>query len=81
MSEETKTEPGCAAPHPIIDTDECKGCGRCIAACPRHVLEFTDTLNRRGVRAASYTGSGCIGCAICFYNCPEPYAIRVRQAN
>ena len=30
-----------------------------------------------GVKAVAYKGSGCVGCGICFYNCPEPYAIRI----
>jgi hypothetical protein len=29
-----------------------------------------------GCRNAS-CGYGCIGCGMCFYNCPEPYAIKV----
>jgi len=66
-------------PRPVIDADECKGCGRCVAACPRHVLAIRDTLNRRGVKSAIYAGSGCVGCALCFYTCPEPYAIRVEK--
>ncbi len=62
----------------MIDADECKSCGRCIAACPKQVLRFRETLNRRGVRPAEYAGAGCTGCAMCFYNCPEPYTIRVQ---
>lgn len=65
------------APRPVFEEDRCKGCGRCIAACPKKVLRFKATLNRRGVRPASYVGAGCIGCAHCFYNCPEPFAIEI----
>lgn len=64
-------------PRPEIDADECKSCGRCVAACPRHCLKIEARLNRRGVSPAAYIGEGCVGCAICFYNCPEPYAIKV----
>ena len=51
----------------------------CVAACPRKVLRIKETLNVRGVNPAEYVGEGCIGCAICFYNCPEPYAIQVHK--
>ncbi len=64
-------------PRPVISQDECKGCGRCIDACPRGVLELSEHINVQGYRTARYTGEGCIGCAICFYNCPEPFAIEV----
>lgn len=68
-------------PRPVFDEDHCKSCGRCVAACPKKVLRIKDTLNRRGVNAAEYIGSGCIGCAICFYNCPEPYAVEVHTPD
>ncbi len=64
-------------PRPVFQEDHCKGCGRCVSACPKKVLRIKTTLNKRGVNAAEYVGNGCIGCSICFYNCPEPYAIEV----
>jgi NAD-dependent dihydropyrimidine dehydrogenase PreA subunit len=45
------------------------------------VLRFKASLNRRSVKPAEYAGSGCIGCGICFYNCPEPFAIEVHTAS
>lgn len=66
--------------HPEIEADSCKGCGRCVAACPRHCLELQTTLNKMGIKPVGYKGEGCIGCAMCFYNCPEPYAIKVVKA-
>ena len=71
---------GGALPRPEIEEDSCKGCGRCVAACPRKCLELKATLNKMGVKPVGYTGSGCIGCGVCFYNCPEPYAIKVVKA-
>jgi len=61
-----------------IDADLCKGCTLCIAACPAKVLAQGELLNRLGYYAVTYTGSGCTGCGICFYICPEPAAITVR---
>ena len=60
-----------------IREDECKGCGCCVADCPRDVLEIAARLNRMGYHPAEYKGDGCIACGICFYSCPEPGAITV----
>ena len=56
----------------------CKGCRLCIPACPPAVLVQSQILNRQGYYPIAYSGSGCTGCGICFYVCPEPGAITVR---
>jgi NAD-dependent dihydropyrimidine dehydrogenase PreA subunit len=60
-----------------IDSDECKGCGLCIEACPPKVIGMSERLNHYGYRTAVYAGAGCTGCGICFMACPEPGAITV----
>ncbi len=65
-------------PEPLINALECKGCGRCIIACPKQVLRMGQQLNERGYTHVEYLGEGCVGCANCFYSCPEPHAIAVR---
>lgn len=60
-----------------LDSDECKGCGLCVEACPPKVLSLSSVLNSYGYHAAKYSGSKCTGCGICFYVCPEPGAITV----
>jgi 2-oxoisovalerate ferredoxin oxidoreductase delta subunit len=67
--------------HPDIIQDECKGCGRCINACPKNCLRFSEKMNGKGYVPAVYIGEGCNGCAICFYNCPEPYALVVYKKD
>lgn len=61
----------------LIETDECKGCGLCIEACPPKVIRLSEKLNAQGYRPALYAGEGCTGCGICFLACPEPGAITV----
>jgi 2-oxoglutarate ferredoxin oxidoreductase subunit delta len=61
----------------IIAEHLCKGCCLCVAACPAEVLVQGDFLNRQGYFSISYAGSGCTGCGVCFYVCPEPGAITV----
>jgi len=60
-----------------IAFDECKGCKRCVNACPRGVLTMGVHLNVMGVPAAEVTPKECVGCGICFYTCPEPGAITI----
>lgn len=60
-----------------IDTDECKGCGLCVEACPPCVMSLSERLNHYGYPTATYAGAGCTGCGICFLACPEPGAITV----
>ncbi len=68
-------------PFPEIENDSCKSCGRCVVACPKGCLEISEVYNRFGVKSVAYKGAGCIGCGICFYNCPEPYAIRIHRPD
>ena len=66
----------------VVDIDECKGCGLCVSACPTKVIEIRkDIINKQGYHPASYKGSGCIACGICFYTCPEPGAISVYKID
>ena len=64
-------------PYPLINSLECKSCGRCVDACPKKVLSIGNILNSRGYKAVVYAGEGCIGCATCFYTCPEPHALEI----
>jgi 2-oxoglutarate ferredoxin oxidoreductase subunit delta len=60
-----------------MNSEECKGCGLCVEACPPKVLRMRDGLNRYGYHTAEYLGAGCTGCGICFFVCPEPGGIAV----
>jgi len=64
-----------------VNSDECKGCGLCMEACPPKTLHLTDGLNPYGYRTAMYVGDGCTGCGVCFLVCPEPGAITVLRLS
>ncbi|MBR5827052.1 MAG: 4Fe-4S binding protein [Clostridia bacterium] len=55
-----------------INSLYCKGCGYCIAFCPKHILEMG---KERSVRGFFYPvqidESACNGCGICALMCPE----------
>lgn len=56
----------------VIDKDRCKSCNLCIVYCPVKHLQLSSQLNKRGVRfAQTVLATGCIGCGICFFMCPE----------
>ena len=48
-------------------TDLCKGCGLCVAACPKKIIELAkDQINKKGHSPARITDQDkCIGCAFC----------------
>lgn len=68
-----------AAPVALPDiTERCTGCGRCVGACPPHVL----CLEPRGWEKSAllHDPAGCTGCGRCAVVCPFG-AIRMRRTD
>lgn len=56
----------------VVDTERCKGCSLCIAACPTDSLALTSrAVNRKGYTYCEQTADTCIGCAACAIVCPD----------
>lgn len=58
----------------VVDTEACKGCQLCVAACPMKILELTPAkVNHRGYPFVRMTDEWelCTGCASCATVCPD----------
>ncbi|MFT3718186.1 ATP-binding protein [Pseudorhodoferax sp.] len=67
---------------PAIDPARCTGCGRCVGACPPHVLSLQVPGGGRWGRkcATLHEAAGCTGCALCHVCCPFD-AIRMERTD
>ena len=56
-----------------IIEERCKGCGLCVRACPKKIMQLSQTkLNSKGYHPAEVADLGvCIACAACARTCPD----------
>ena len=59
----------------MVYYDWCKGCGICVAFCPKAVLEFSDELGKPVVARPE----DCIQCGMCELRCPDFAITRTRR--
>lgn len=64
----------------VVDKEACKACGKCIAVCPKHLIELVPYDQKHLVQCSSKDKGkdvmkacsvGCIGCHLCEKNCPS----------
>ena len=57
----------------VADENRCKGCGLCVAVCPKHILCIADgRFNIKGYRPVEVVDpDSCTGCAACATICPD----------
>jgi len=61
-----------------VNQELCKGCMLCVEACPKDLLESSQTLNEKGYYPVLFREKGrrrkkrlCTGCCACAISCPE----------
>lgn len=64
----------------VVDREACKACGKCVAKCPRHLIELAPYESKtfvgcsstaKGKAVTSACDVGCIGCKKCEKTCPN----------
>jgi 2-oxoglutarate ferredoxin oxidoreductase subunit delta len=54
-----------------IDSERCKGCGLCLAVCPKQTISISAKSNRQGYFPAETDNCECTGCGVCALICPD----------
>jgi len=65
----------------IIDGDKCTGCGKCVEACPRDLIELVPVSKKVHILCMSHdkgkdakancgNNTACIGCGLCVKKMP-----------
>jgi len=55
-----------------IIKDFCKGCGFCIAYCPKKVYDLSEEMNKKGYRLPHPARlEDCTECGLCDLYCPD----------
>ena len=60
-------------PRPIIDNDECTGCGICVDTCENDVLDIVQDL------AVVINEDNCTACGDCMEECPMAAIIEIDE--
>jgi ferredoxin len=58
---------------PVIETEACNGCGKCVDVCPVEAMELVSASHpvKKRRRKARVDEALCLGCGVCVRHCPE----------
>lgn len=64
----------------VVDPKKCQGCGACVIACPKHLIQLIPADQKymvrcenpeKGAEVKKVCTAGCIGCKICVKQCEQ----------
>ena len=64
----------------VVDREQCKACGKCVQACPRHLISLIPyeakvavacSSAEKGPVAVKACQTSCVGCGVCVKACPR----------
>ena len=64
----------------VVDREKCRQCGKCVEACPKHLISLIPydakdvvacSSKDKGPITMKACSVGCIGCGLCVKNCPQ----------
>ncbi|MBQ7624349.1 MAG: RnfABCDGE type electron transport complex subunit B [Clostridia bacterium] len=64
----------------IVHAENCKACGKCVKACPRHIISLQKdpkdiniscSSHLKGIYLRKICDIGCLGCSLCAKACPN----------
>jgi ferredoxin len=58
---------------PVVDEQQCNGCGKCVSACPVEAMTLVSTNDpqRPKLKKAKLNEEICLGCGVCVRNCSK----------
>ncbi|MFA5141201.1 MAG: 3-methyl-2-oxobutanoate dehydrogenase subunit VorB [Elusimicrobiota bacterium] len=63
---------------PFLLPQFCKGCGRCVSACPKGCISVGKEIHpQSGLVPVLLDPERCTGCGLCVSACPEPYGLKL----
>jgi 2-oxoglutarate ferredoxin oxidoreductase subunit delta len=55
----------------LIRSQSCKGCGYCVANCPKGAAALEGPMNKAGYTTPAVDKEKCVLCGICYTVCPD----------
>ncbi len=61
---------------PVVDSDNCTGCGKCVKACPVEAMTMEESGKKKTARLDAKL---CLGCGVCVRVCQTDGALRLES--